>query len=128
MKAYRKTVNRKSLYREYVKVLNGILRLTGNEAEVLALLLEIAADSKPVLGRNPDLLSAENRHAIMDATGINKHNLSTYLSVLKKHRVILVDNDGAYINKMFLPDFEKNEIEIMFILNIKENEDVLEKK
>ena len=107
MKAYRKTTSKQNVYREYVRILNGILKLTGNEAEILALLLEISANSVPVLGKNPDLLSAENRRRIMDITGINKHNLSTYISVLKKHKVILTDKDGAYINNMFLPDFEK---------------------
>lgn len=122
MKAFKKTIKNKDVYKEYVKILNGLLQLSGKECELLSLLLEIEFTKPTVLGKKSDLLSTDNRKVLMEETGINKNNLSKYISILKDKNIIINDNNGHYINSMFMPDIKDNESETIFILNLKENE------
>jgi DNA-binding transcriptional ArsR family regulator len=122
MKTFTKIIKSKDIYKEYIGILNGKLQLSGKEMEVLSLLLEIEMTKLPILGKKQDLLSTDNRRALMDETGITKTNLSKYLSELKDRGIIKKDEEGHYINKMFIPDIEENKSETIFILNLKENE------
>ena len=129
MKAFKKTIKNKDIYKEYVNILNGLLQLSGKEMEVLSLLLEIEMTRPPILGKKQDILSTDNRRALMDATGINKNNLSMYIKVLKDKGIIREDNNGHYINTMFIPDIKDNVSETVFILNLEKDEiKILEKK
>ena len=120
MKAFKKTIKDKDIYKEYVNILNGLLGLSGKEMEVLSLLLEIELSKPTILGKKQDILSTDNRRALMDKTGINKNNLSMYIKVFKDKGIILKDEEGHYINKMFIPDTKDNVSETIFILNLKE--------
>ena len=122
MKAFKKTIKNKNIYKEYVNILNGLLGLSGKEMEVLSLLLEIEMTRPPILGKKQDLLSTDNRRALMDKTSINKNNLSMYIKVLKDKGIILKDDNGHYINTMFIHDVKDNVQETIFILNLKEDE------
>lgn len=122
MKAFKKTIKNKDIYKEYVNILNGLLQLSGKEMEILSLLLEIEMNNIHILGKKQDLLSTDNRRALMENTGINKNNLSMYIKVLKDKGIILEDDNGHYVNKMFIPDIEEDKSETIFILNLKENE------
>lgn len=118
MKAYRKKVKSKDLYKEHINILNGLLKLTGKEAEVFSVLLQISMEQKPMFGKKQDILSTDNRRIIMEETNINKNNLSMYISVLKSKGILLEDEKGHYINSMFVPDINNNMSETLFILNI----------
>lgn len=120
MKAYRKTVNKTEVYKEYINILNGLLKLSGKEMEVLSLLLEIEATKQPILGSKQDLLCTDNRKALMKKTNINKNNLSKYLAVLKDRSIILKDDNGNYINPLFIPDVVGNTSETVFVLDIED--------
>lgn len=120
MKAYRKRINKQDIYKEYVNILNGLLQLSGKEREVLSLLLELEATKPPILGTKQDLLSTDNRRAIMDKTNINKNNLSKYISVLKGRSILLKDDNGNYVNPLFVPDVVGNMSETVFVLEINE--------
>jgi|SRR6056297_1704150 len=118
MKAYKKNIKGKDLYREHINILNGLLKLTGKEAEVFSILLQISIEQKPMFGKKQDVLSTDNRRLVMGQTNINKNNLSKYISVLKSKNILLKDNGGYYINQMFIPDVNNNASETLFILNI----------
>jgi hypothetical protein len=131
MKVFKKTIKSNHIYREYVNVLNGLLQLSGKECELLSLLLEIEFTKPTILGKKSDLLSTDNRKALMEQTGVNKNNLSKYINILKHKRVILSDDNGHYINGMFMPKIDKDILddgtkkevsETMFILNLEDNE------
>lgn len=118
MKAYKKKIKNKDLYKEHINILNGLLKLTGKEAEVFSILLQISMEQKPMFGKKQDILSTDNRRIIMGETNINKNNLSKYISVLKDKNILLEDDGGHYINQMFIPDINNNTSETLFILNI----------
>ena len=123
MRAFRKTIKQKNLYKEYLNIINGILGLSGKEAEVFSLLIQLELEQQPVLGTKMDILSTDNRKAIMAETLINKNNLSKYISILKSKGLINKDKDGYFVNKMFIPEVDKNTIETLFVLEIEQTED-----
>ena len=119
---YRKKVQKKKLYSEFVKVLNGLLGLSARESEVLSLLMSIDANWRPVIGSDKEkknVLSTDNRKALMEETLISKNNLTKYLNVLKNKGLILGDSVlGYYINPMFMPKEISGIVEIVFTLDI----------
>jgi len=123
MKAYRKIIKRKNLYRQFLELANPLLGLTNRELEVLTILLQIQMEQKPMFGHKYDILNAQNRKFVMNETRVNKVNLSKYISRMKKLGIVLKDQDGHYINNMFIPELKDNKVEILYLLEIeKENE------
>jgi len=117
---YRKKISKQNLYREFVRVLNGLLQLSEREAEVLSLLMGIDANWKPVLEtEQKNILSTDNRKALMQETRINKNNLTKYLSTLKEKGVLVGNSvEGYYINPIFMPKETSGIVEIVFILDL----------
>lgn len=120
MKLYRKTLKRNDLYRQFVVLINYLLGLTDREMEVLALLMQIQMEQKLILNKPNDILSTDNRRMIMKETLLNKNNLSKYIMKMKALGIIHKDENGHYINSMFVPDINEDTAEIMFILNIED--------
>lgn len=115
MKVFKKVISKDSLHIEFVKILNGLLQLSDRESQVLALLLSLDEDRG-----NNDLLSTENRRYIMDEMNLKKSNLSKYISDLKSKGVIMQDENGHYINSLFVPDVTGNISETVFILDLQQ--------
>ena len=109
------------MYQQFLVLINYLLGLTDRELEVLALLMQIQMEQKLILNKPNDILSTDNRRLIMKETLLNKNNLSKYVIKMKDLGIILKDENGHYINSMFVPDIKDDTAEIMFILNI-ENE------
>lgn len=120
MKLYRKRLKRNDLYKQYLVLINYLLDLTDREIEVLALLMQIQMEQKLILNKPNNILSTDNRRMIMSETLLNKNNLSKYVTKMKGLNIILKDENGYYINSMFIPDIKDNTAEIMFILNIED--------
>ena len=80
---YAKKIQKKNLYKEFLNTLNGLLRLSDREAELLVLLMELDANWKSILeSSNKDILTTDYRRVIMEKTGITKTNLAKYLNKL----------------------------------------------
>lgn len=120
MKAFKKVIQQKDLFREFVKILNGLLQLTSKESEVLALLLHLdhKREEEGATKASMDILSTDNRKFIMSEMNLKKSNLSKYISRLKGKGVILQDGNGYYINSLFIPDVSGNISETVFILDL----------
>jgi len=120
---YRKKISKKNLYKEFVRVLNGLLQLSDREAEVLQLLMDIDAHWHPVLETDlKNILSTDNRRALMKETRINKNNLTKYLNILKDKGILVGDKEtGYYINPIFMPKETSGIVEIVFILDLENN-------
>ena len=115
MKAFKKVVSKDKIFNEYVKILNGLLQLSGKECQVLSLLLQINYNKTEI----EDVLNKDIRKFIMKELNLKKSNLSRYLSSLKDKGVVMKDENGYYINNMFIPDITDNISETVFILDIK---------
>lgn len=122
MKAYRKKIKRRELYRYFPVLTNSLLQFTDRELDVLGMLLYIQMAQPVFLGKTTDILSADNRRLIMTETRVNKNNLSKYIRKMKDMGVVLKDENGHYINDMFVPDIKDGVAEILFVLDIEEDE------
>ena len=114
---YRKKIQKKNLYKEFLTVLNGLLRLSDREVELLSLLMQLDDEWKPLLDNNKDILTTDRRRFIIEKTGITKTNLSKYLKQLKD-KGILIENSlgGTEINSVFMPKLTSGVVDITFTL------------
>lgn len=87
----RKKINRSSLFKEYVKILNGILQLSPREAEVFSFILN--ADTWFPNNVN----HKEVRQAIIDSLSISEPNLSHCLHKLKTKGLIVKGPEGKWV-------------------------------
>jgi len=116
-----KYIERKNLYNEYVKVLNGLFQLSDRELEIFALLLKIDCEWKPILETDyKNILSSHNRKAIMQETHVQKTNFSKYIRTLKENFIIIKSSTGGYeINTIYTPRVLGGVLDVSFILNTK---------
>ena len=84
-----KTVNSDNLNYEFLRSLNGILKLTDRELELLTKLIEIDSKFDPTLGYSKNITSTENRKMIKKVLGITPDNLSRYLTKFKQEGLIV---------------------------------------
>jgi len=123
MKIYRKKIQRKALYREYVSTLNSLLKLSERELDVLAILISI--DLHWPEYDNKNVIDERSRRRIMAETLINKTNLSKYISKLKRRKILITtDNLNWIVNYDFIISPLQNikeSLELIFLLEI-ENE------
>lgn len=120
MNEFGKNIKAVNLYKEYVRVLNGLLQLSDREAELFALLLKVDCEWEPKLGEPKNILSTDTRKAIMAETLVNKNNLSKYISVLKEKGIIVKTDGGYEIREMFVPKLTGDLLEVVFVLDAQE--------
>lgn len=120
---YYKKIKSKNKYREFIKVLNGVLQLSDREADVLSLLVQLDTEWPAGFVNAKNILSTDSRKTIMKETNVNKNNLSKYLAVFKDKNIIVDNGDDTYaVNKIFIPKLIGDDlIEIKFILDYGEN-------
>ena len=118
----KKSIKKKDLYKEYLKIMNGILQLSYREAEVLTLLIRINQDWKPLVQTDyKNILSTDNRRKVMAETRINKNNLSKYVAMFKNKGIIVKNEYGGYeISNRLLPILKDNIVEVTFLLEVED--------
>jgi len=118
MKSFTKKTTKQNLYKEYVKILNGVLQLSYREAEVFAMLLKLNDEWAEVVANSNNILSTDIRKKIMNDTRITKTNLVKYVGVLKDKNIIIANEFGGWsINETFIPYFTAGINETVFILD-----------
>ncbi len=118
MKTFRKKIKQKDVYKEYARILNGVLKLSDRELELFYLLLEIDDDKKPILNMENNILSTDTRKAIMHETRVNKNNLIKYINALVDKQILIKSDDGYELNEFFKPLIDYNKTVINFELLI----------
>lgn len=116
-------VKRNNVFREYARVLNGILDLSPREMEVFSLLLRIDYEWRPVLPMDTkNVLSTDNRKKIMRETRVNKNNLTKYVSVLKNRGLVIETQQGGWeVVPQLLPVLVGDKLIVSFTLEIIED-------
>ena len=123
MNEFGKNIRRKDLYKEYVRILNGLMQLSDREAELFALLLKVDYEWEPKLGEPKNILSTDIRRAIMRETRVNKNNLSKYISVLKDKGILVKTEHGYEVREMFVPKLTGDLLEVVFALDTRDKSD-----
>ena len=87
----KRVVNRDNFYKEYYTALNGVLKLSKLELEILSQLSNYK-------NRGEDILDKAVRKEIAMKLGITTFNLNNYIGILKDKKMIIIINNKADIN------------------------------
>lgn len=102
-----KRITAREFYKEYYTSLNGILKLTDLELNLLCLLSFIK-------NRHDEILNPSIRKAISKELNISMPSLNNYLKILRKKKVLLLNNNKYNINEKIYIPLNKKEYEINF--------------
>jgi hypothetical protein len=91
-----KRVTKDKLYSEYLKMINGYLRLTEKELQIVASCLYIN-------DKDDDIFSTENRKQIQQECNISSLNLNNHIAHLKRKGIINDSNGVLSINDKIIP-------------------------
>ena len=109
-------MSKQNLWRNYTKILNGVLQLSDRELDIFALLLQLNFDNKI-----ENCTCTSNRRFIMRESRVNKNNLVKYFTVLKEKGIIIPMVDTTKGNKLdekFIPQINDSKIEVIYELTI----------
>jgi len=114
MNILKKKIPKEEIYKEYCKILNGVLQLSNRESEVFSFLLK--ADS---LSKGGDINTKGIRSDIIKSLNISEANLSRYLGVIKEKGLIVRGFNGKWvINDIMRPIIKDGIFELKFILDV----------
>lgn len=118
-----KTVSSDELITEFLQGLNGILRLTERELELMVTLIKMDIDYVKEPNTNKNIANRKNRKFIIDNLGITKDNLSRYIKSFKEKGILKAGpaEDELCVNKALIPVIIGDRVQITIILKIKQN-------
>jgi hypothetical protein len=120
-----KTVSRTDLYREFLNSLNGILKLTDRELELLTTFIDIDVNTPKLPNVRKNVISTENRKYIKRTLGITPDNLSKYIAKFKQQGILRVGkaDDEVMVSKALIPEIIGDRVQITIILKVNKDED-----
>lgn len=120
-----KTVSRTDLYREFLNSLNGILKLTDRELELLTTFIGIDVNTPKLPNVRKNVISTENRKYIKRTLGITPDNLSRYIAKFKQQGILRVGkaDDEVMVSKALIPEIIGDRVQITIILKVNKDED-----
>ena len=120
-----KTVSRTDLYREFLNSLNGILKLTDRELELLTTFIDIDVNTPKLPNVRKNVISTENRKYIKRTLGITPDNLSRYIAKFKPQGILRVGkaDDEVMVSKALIPEIIGDRVQITIILKVNKDED-----
>ena len=120
-----KGVSKTDLYNEFLRSLNGILKLTDRELELLSTFIQIDINTPKLPNISKNVISTENRKYIKRTLGITPDNLSRYISKFKSQGILMKGKaeDEVFVNKALIPEIIGDRVQITVILKVKKDED-----
>lgn len=120
-----KTVSRTDLYREFLNSLNGILKLTDRELELLTTFIDIDVNTPKLPNVRKNVISTENRKYVKRTLGITPDNLSRYIAKFKQQGILRVGkaDDEVMVSKALIPEIIGDRVQITIILKVNKDED-----
>ena len=120
-----KTVSRTDLYREFLNSLNGILKLTDRELELLTTFIDIDVNTPKLPNVRKNVISTENRKYIKRTLGITPDNHSRYIAKFKQQGILRVGkaDDEVMVSKALIPEIIGDRVQITIILKVNKDED-----
>ena len=104
--------NAENFYKEYVTLINGILKLTDKEIDIVAELLRLYDTSDNVF-------STENRKKLSEILKITDLNLNNHFQNLKKKGVLVTTDGELELNNRIIPELFNGDIVVAFRLYIR---------
>ncbi|NCB96270.1 MAG: hypothetical protein EOM35_07450 [Negativicutes bacterium] len=116
-----KTITPRELTKEFLLSLNGVLKLTDRELDVLSELVAIHLDNPNM----SDIVCTAVRKHITNIKGVSKDNQSRYYSKFKTLGILRpAKRDGSFaLSSAVIPEIIKDRVQIIIVLKIENNED-----
>lgn len=116
-----KKVTNEELIPEFLHALNGILRLTDRELELMSTLIKLDMDYQKEPNINKNVANTKNRKYIIQTLGITKDNLSRYIKSFKEKGILIAGpaEDELSVNKALIPITIGDRVQITIILKTK---------
>lgn len=121
-----KTVNKDDLITEFLTSLNGILRLTDRELELMAELIRLDINYNKPPNEHKNIANRQNRKHIIQTLGITKDNLSRYIKAFKEKGILIAGpaEDELSVNKALIPEIIGDRVQVTIIIRIHENNNI----
>lgn len=122
-----KGVSKTDLYNEFLRSLNGILKLTDRELELLSTFIQIDINTPKLPNISKNVISTENRKYIRKALGITPDNLSRYITKFKNSGILVKGKieDEVIVNKALIPEVIGDRVQITIILRLNKDENTI---
>jgi hypothetical protein len=118
-----KRVSKEELITEFLHALNGILRLSDRELELLTTLVRMDMEYEENPMENKNVANRQNRKWIITNLGISKDNLSRYIKSFKEKGILKVGpaEDMLCVNKALIPLIIGDRVQLTIILRVTED-------
>lgn len=115
-----KSVNKNDLVTEFLISLNGILRLTDRELELMAEFIRLDLNYNKQPNENKNIANRANRKNIINTLGITKDNLSRYIKSFKQKGILVAGpaEDELSVNKALIPEIIGDRVQVTIIIRI----------
>lgn len=115
-----KSVNKNDLVTEFLISLNGILRLTDRELELMAEFIRLDLNYNKQPNENKNIANRANRKPIINTLGITKDNLSRYIKSFKQKGILVAGpaEDELSVNKALIPEIIGDRVQVTIIIRI----------
>lgn len=122
-----KGVSKTDLYNEFLRSLNGILKLTDRELELLSTFIQIDINTPKLPNISKNVISTENRKYIRKTLGITPDNLSRYITKFKNSGILGKGKieDEVVVNKALIPEVIGDRVQITIILRLNKDENTI---
>lgn len=119
-----KSVDRDDLITEFLMSLNGILRLTDRELELMAEFIRLDINYVKGPNENKNIANRLNRKHIISTLGITKDNLSRYIKSFKEKGILVSGpaEDELSVNKALIPEIIGDRVQVTIIIRINERD------
>lgn len=116
-----KQVSTEELIPEFLRALNGILKLTDRELELMTVLIKMDMEYKEEPDTNKNVANRQNRKFITTNLKISKDNLSRYIKSFKERGLLKVGpaEDELCVNRALIPVIIGDRLQLTIILKIK---------
>ena len=119
-----KGVSKTDLYNEFLRSLNGILKLTDRELELLSTFIQIDINTPKLPNISKNVISTENRKYIRKVLGITPDNLSRYITKFKNQGILVKGRveDEVMVSKALVPEIIGDRVQVTIVLRISKDE------
>ena len=119
-----KGVSKTDLYNEFLRSLNGILKLTDRELELLSTFIQIDINTPKLPNISKNVISTENRKYIRKTLGITPDN---YITKFKNSGILVKGKieDEVIVNKALIPEVIGDRVQITIILRLNKDENTI---
>lgn len=124
MNTYHKKIKTKNKYREFIKILNGVLQLTEREIDIVISLFLLEDELGKEHVKKVGLLNTYTRGVLKEREKMSKSNFSKVEHKLREKGVLIYHRKGSLIiNPMFKPIDDEQGVKVTFILEYLNDKD-----